>query len=328
MQVTRKKNKRIYKRSRRAKMYKVRGGSNSGGEDCKYVSSRAIMKSCKIHSPNPVSSNRIIDDIDFSQLVDGCTVYITGSAIPSFINKLNTLPCKIILVSGDCDETIPEAVFPTDEAFKSFIESDKIIHWFSQNCVGKHPKLSGIPIGLNYHTKKDTTLSPIEQETELNQVKTDAKPLLERIVKCYSNFHFSKDKKYRYTYNRDHAIEKIPKDLIFYEPSRINLKETYINQSKYAFIVSPHGNGLDCHRTWEALCLGSIPIVKTSPIDHLYSELPVLIVKDWSDVTKPLLESTLAEFKDKKFNYDKLTLKYWIDKINSANVKIGGSLNN
>jgi hypothetical protein len=32
----------------------------------------------------------------------------------------------------------------------------------------------------------------------------------------------------------------------------------------YAFVASPYGGGPDCHRTWEALILGCIPIVKSS----------------------------------------------------------------
>ena len=92
-------------------------------------------------------------------------------------------------------------------------------------------------------------------------------------------------------------------------------------QIKYAFVVSPFGNGYDCHRTWEALILGCIPIVKSSGLDNLYEGLPVLIVQDWNDITEKLLMKVITEFKHKhekgEFNYDKLTLKYWMDKINS-----------
>ena len=34
--------------------------------------------------------------------------------------------------------------------------------------------------------------------------------------------------------------------------------------SSYKFALSPEGNGIDCHRTWECLYLGVIPIVKKS----------------------------------------------------------------
>ena len=52
------------------------------------------------------------------------------------------------------------------------------------------------------------------------------------------------------------------------------------------FVLSPPGNGFDCHRTWEAIYLGCIPIVKKAfwPFNHL--ELPVLVLEDWSDISK------------------------------------------
>ena len=45
--------------------------------------------------------------------------------------------------------------------------------------------------------------------------------------------------------------------------------------------MSPQGNGLDCHRTWEALILKTIPIVRTSSLDPLYEGLPVVVVHEW-----------------------------------------------
>lgn len=327
MRVSRKRNKRLRKPSRRMKKYKAIGGNPvSWGEDCKYLAPRAIMELCKFHTPNPLSNYWLNDYIDYTKIKDGDTVYIRNSVISKFVSKIQSIPAKIVLVSGDSDESIPEAVFLNDEEFKKFIESDKIIHWFSQNCVGKHPKLSGIPIGLDYHSRLVSSnpwgekMEAVDQEAELIKVKNESKPFYQRLIKCYSNFHFStKHKERKYIYDRDDAIKMIPADLIFYEPTPVSRLETFRNQCKYAFVASPHGNGLDCHRTWEALCLGCIPVVKTSPIDYLFDELPVLIVKDWSDVTNVLLESTVNKFKNTQFNYDKLTLKYWMDKINSAN---------
>ena len=104
--------------------------------------------------------------------------------------------------------------------------------------------------------------------------------------------------------------------MIYYEPTRIERYESWKNQSEYAFIASPHGNGIDCHRTWEALCLGCIVIVKTSPLDDLYDGLPVLIVGEWSDICENLLLETIEKYKSMDFNYEKLTLNYWMNKIN------------
>ena len=161
-------------------------------------------------------------------------------------------------------------------------------------------------------------MSPLEQEHMLDEIKTNAKPFYERQVKAYSNFHFSMGTKFGH--DRLDAKSSIPEEVVFYEPTSIERIESWKNQSLYAFVISPHGNGLDCHRTWEALCIGCIPIVKTSGLDPLYEDLPVLIVNDWSLVNQELLNKTIIKFKDIKFNYNKLTLKYWMNKIRAYKI--------
>ena len=307
------------------KNIKRKVGGEINEKDCKYVSSRGILKSCDVYPPD-MGSSRKNAPLEIDTIRDGSIVYVHGSAIPDLVNKIDKIDKKFVLVSGDCDESIPDAVFPSVEAFENFINSPKIIHWFSQNAVRKHEKLTGIPIGLDYHTISQghsnwgQQESPVEQENQLNTLKDGAKPFSEREIKniCYSNFHFSPQK------NRYNAMNKVSKDLVFYEPLKTVRNESWKKQVNFSFVLSPHGNGLDCHRTWEALCLGCIPIVKTSPIDHVFDELPVLIVNDWSDVTKELLEKTLKDFGQKKFNYHRLTLAYWMELIRSKKGAIGG----
>ena len=83
----------------------------------------------------------------------------------------------------------------------------------------------------------------------------------------------------------------------------------------YKFVLSPRGGGEDCHRTWEALYTGVIPIVKKSSIDELYENLPVLVVKDWDEINEDLLNKTWQEYNKRKWNLEKLTLRYWVEKI-------------
>ncbi len=285
---------------------------------CIYVSSRGILKSCDIRSSKPISSIKTLKKYNFENIKDNCTIYVCTSAIPDFVKMLNKINAKFILVSGDADESCPDDILNETE-FIDFIENGKIIAWYAQNCIKNHPKLFKIPIGLDYHSKiSGMTLNPIQNEQMMIEIKNKSKPFYERDIKCYSNFHFSIDNA-KYGYDRRDAINEIPKELMFYEPTRINRQMSFENQIKYAFVISPHGNGLDCHRTWEALCIGCIPIVKTSPIDELFEDLPVLIVKNWSDININLLTNTINEFKNKKFNYDKLLLKFWVDKLKIKN---------
>ena len=87
--------------------------------------------------------------------------------------------------------------------------------------------------------------------------------------------------------------------------------------SKYTFVLSPFGNGMVCHRMWEALCLGCIPILRAPGFKKMFENLPILIVDNWFEVNQELLDKTILEFKIKTFQYEKLSLKYWRDKIQS-----------
>jgi hypothetical protein len=77
------------------------------------------------------------------------------------------------------------------------------------------------------------------------------------------------------------------------------------------FVLSPPGNGVDCHRTWEVLYAGRVPILLRGPYTALYRDLPVLLVDDWSEVTERRLRDEQARLLDGRYDFDKLRLGYW-----------------
>lgn len=296
---------------------------------CNFVSSRGLLKSCDVHNINPQSSSRHIDSDYITKIKDYDIVHICSWLTITIFMKtiVPQLTKKIIVVSNDSDMDAPifeKYVGPGDEIAKeeirAFIDSDLCLHWFTQNCTFEHPKVTPIPIGMDYHTVTTDgakwgipNSSPIEQENILLSIKNNSIHFSQRINKCYANCHFNiHDEKY-YRQERIECVNYVPSSVVFYEPEQVNRNQTWINQSKYAFVLSPAGGGIDCHRTWEALILGCIPIVKrfNIPHDKVYDDLPVLIVDNWSDITQELLDKTIQKFKNGSFNYDKLTLKYW-----------------
>jgi hypothetical protein len=305
-----------------------------GQHKCKYISSFGLMYSCDIIIAKEMNSKICIEEHNFTGLGDGMKLYVNSNLILDFLLQMHKIPYKFILVSGNSDTSITYELFVNNDIFNTFINNKKIIHWFTQNClITDHPKISQIPIGLDYHTITHTKCiigditSSKEQESQLNSIKCNAKPFWEREKIAFSNFHFSLTVNYTYLdinnnsyiekkeiIERYQAIQNIPRELIYYQTSPMNRKDSWNECIKYAFIVSPPGNGLDCHRTWECLCLGNIVIVKSSPLDSLFEDLPVLVVKEWTDITRELLEITIIEYRYRKFNYEKLTLQYWVDK--------------
>lgn len=270
--------------------------------NCKYVSSRGILKSCDIFTSSLKSDTHVLDKVymEKTSYAYGSSIYVCTSVLHLFVqHALPNYSIPFVLVTGDSDCT----VYQTDFA-NVLLNSPLVLHWFAQNCDIKHPKVTSMPIGLDYHTFANKW-SPLDQERQLIECSknTDKKNL------CFGNYHF-----FLHRGNRTEAYNTINKDLCHYIPNYIERDEMWKLQSEYKYTISPLGGGLDCHRTWETLCLGSIPIVQTSPLDILYEGLPVIIVKEWSDITKELLDNYEIP---SNCNMDKITLNYWMEKIES-----------
>ena len=290
--------------------------------ECKYVSSRGLFKSTDIHNRVAASSRRDLEIEEFKKTERGSVLYVCNSAIRTFV--LETLPFitdRFVLVSGDSDDAMPCGPLSTDE-FTAFIADKRLQHWFCQNLLISHPKMTHLPIGLDYHTISKVGEQhpwgigalPVDQERELELCIQEAPPLALRYPLCYSNFHHATwgigDRG-----DRKEVVASVPKDIVFYDPYYTTRAIAWNRQSQIVYVLSPMGGGYDCHRTWEALCLGCIPIVKSSGLDPLFADLPVLIVKKWSDVTRELLDSTLRSFSTRRFTMDKLLLSYWTSLI-------------
>jgi hypothetical protein len=92
--------------------------------------------------------------------------------------------------------------------------------------------------------------------------------------------------------------------------------------NKYLFVLSPVGNGLDCHRTWELFLAGCIVITKHSSLDKMFidNQLPVVFIEDWYELNINLPEKLKIwkeQFlKNTDFEHIKSRLKfnYWLNK--------------
>eukprot|EP00633_Aureoumbra_lagunensis_P012360 CAMPEP_0197362790 /NCGR_PEP_ID=MMETSP0893-20130614/64229_1 /TAXON_ID=44058 ORGANISM="Aureoumbra lagunensis, Strain CCMP1510" /NCGR_SAMPLE_ID=MMETSP0893 /ASSEMBLY_ACC=CAM_ASM_000539 /LENGTH=355 /DNA_ID=CAMNT_0042884669 /DNA_START=167 /DNA_END=1234 /DNA_ORIENTATION=+ len=88
------------------------------------------------------------------------------------------------------------------------------------------------------------------------------------------------------------------------------------------FVVSPHGNGRACHREWEALLSGAIPLVDfddSSSMAELLNGLPVIRVQDWQSITPTFLKNEYLRLSEAaaqhKLGLSKVYVPYWLDKF-------------
>lgn len=116
---------------------------------------------------------------------------------------------------------------------------------------------------------------------------------------------------------------------------RFDSNSYFNNLADYMFVISPEGNGIDCHRHYEALLSGTIPIIEDN--EHMrrkYINLPILYTKDYSEINEDYLKNKYEEMINKKYNFFNLFLSnqteenqklikqfgnYWCKKRNGVN---------
>jgi hypothetical protein len=260
------------------------------------------------------------------KMFDGMTVYVCSDLLSFFVTDiLPKINKRFVLVSGDSDICVPKEALSYSQ-FNQLINSPFLIRWFLQNTqIQNNDKMVQMPIGLDYHTissnpdhklkTKGESYLPGAQERILVDIKNKSKPFYERILKIYVNFSKSNDR----FGDREDSLKNTHSDLLVINDAFTQRTNNWNNIANYAFVLSPFGNGMDCHRTWETLCLGSIPIVKATNLKKMFEDLPVVIVNNWADITQELLDNTIQDYKTKTFNYNKLRLSYWVSKIRNIN---------
>jgi len=191
---------------------------------------------------------------------------------------------------------------------------DNILLWYAQNVNYKNENLIPLPIGLENHCGPSKgKYIDLKFLKEYNQDYGIKEKILDKV---YCNFcpksHPDRE---------DAKNFFLDTDLGYFDDYGISYKDFNNNLSKYLFVASPRGNGIDCHRTWEALMMGSIPIVKKHFMFDSYKNLPIIQVENWSDLLNTnILNEFIAKYKNGELfkNMEELTMDYWFNKIENS----------
>lgn len=236
---------------------------------------------------------------------------------------LDKIKKPIVLVTSDGDRSVPSSYDP--ELVKTLLSSGKIKKWYTQNYDRSvlHPKLSYYPIGLNLHSKKLLKLGFTKNFSKARADKfkfylstRGQNPPKRNMIFCDAHLNMkSPERGAMYV-----AIKNNP--LVNFQNVRVHYTEIIKKYAEHRFVLSPRGNGLDCHRTWEAFLVGSVVVTKTSPLDKMYTQnnLPVIILDDYTDlnsISEADLDAWWEEnswMTDKKNILEKFNPRYWVSR--------------
>ena len=192
---------------------------------------------------------------------------------------------------------------PVGEDFRRQLDSSRCVHCFAQNCLVQDPRVTPLPIGLEDQWRH-------HHGVVRDFVKLRRKSV-EKIPRIVWGFSLQTNPDERWPCYR--ALVRHPLGVSITPGINSRLYRGFVRP--YMFMASPPGNGLDCHRTWEALYLGIVPIVKRSLLTEYFAALglPFLILDDWRELDS-MNEERLSETYERLkpgFDCEALWLPYW-----------------
>lgn len=253
-------------------------------------------------------SNHILDDtcsIDHRKIKEGDIIFIKTDYLNEFFElHVSALPNKLVLVTHNSDTNIKENPFGSKL-------SEKSIHWFAQNLeidITLEPFIHPLPIGFeNRNWIKNGKLSVLRNV----QIKDNKKN------KIFCAFNTSTNKE------RIEILHHLDFNNNVEYFRRTGHKKYMDTLSEYKVSVCPPGNGIDTHRIWESLLVGTLPIVKKSPFTkNLFSlGVPLVLINSWNELESinenfitDVYSNNLTKLREQRFTEN----LFWMEKIKNV----------
>jgi hypothetical protein len=215
-------------------------------------------------------------------------IFVKIDYVHGFFNKNVKIPYILFTHNGD---------LPIDGSYLDYLDNKNLIKWYGQNVMVNHPKIKSIPIGIANEIWPHGDEKIFEDTIRENLLK-------DRLI--YINFDIETNKM-----ERNYCLNKLSIEGLNMS-DKLPFKEYLREVAKSYFIISPNGNGIDCHKIWEALYLKTVPIITKSINSDFYADLPIVVLNNWDDFNLSLF--TIEKYNKiwKKFNIEQLNVKNFL----------------
>jgi len=265
-------------------------GNGNGETECGFVIDQQRNNNYKAFYYDE-NTNSISEELQSAKVI-----FVNTWTLDKFFRKIfPLLTKKYIFISHNSDMALTDAHSP-------YLDNDKVIKWYSQNCACSHSKAFPLPIGLGNQQYPHGNVELVNSIIGSNIQK-------EQLI--FKNFSTGTN------YSKRTAVDIITSNNGIYMSAPMIQREYFESIAKSIFCISPPGNGVDCHRIWECLYFKTIPIVEDDPCFNRLKHLPILFIKDWSEVTLDFLMKKIYILKSFNACIEELRVDYWRDHIHN-----------
>ena len=251
------------------------------------------------------------ENLTFLNTVDELVSAVDHSRVPT-----------TYLIADSTDRNVPETV---EQIF--LIENHPLVRCvFAKNAVYSSVKFNLIPIGPkwqytshgHYGEDKESTWRALHK-VGIHETAPDEANLSKRTGVLVPNL--------RLTASRQQMIDAIrplasdSTDWLTTNPTAKSFTEYLRLLQSHKFVISPPGNGRDCHRHWESLLVGTAPIIlRDSALETALSDLPVWWVDSYEEVNKSSYQREAAKLPDSwsRAKVKKLYVEWWETHVSHA----------
>jgi len=251
-------------------------------------------------------------------------VYSTLRPTAAFAQKVHAhIKVPYLLVSDTADDPITPGRWTN-----YMLGSSQLWRWWAVDNEMAHPKLDSIPIGVSDNLEPPGKVrmpeSVVFHANLTRYLETlraaQAQPKQQWLMMQMSDTHPER-RRVRHAFRgwRGEGAVQLTPDT----QRKLTARQFLLEMGRHRFVLSPRGNGVDAHRTWEALLVGAIPVVRHTALHPLYERLPVLVVADWPDVTPQLLREFYANYTRRRelYDYDRLFADHWFGRIGAQRAR-------
>jgi|TARA_R100000030_G_scaffold17197_2_gene11582 hypothetical protein len=236
----------------------------------------SVQISKQEHKKFESNTNSIdIDNFEFNDFDNSELVYVNLSLLNTSKPKLveSNLYDKLLKLKNPFTLILHNSDDEFGEKQLKYLDIENCKKIYTRNINVLHQKVKPLPIGIanSFWKWGDTKI--------LNEV-IDEGFIDNNPYFIYANF--TKGDGVRYERRKD-CFDILSKNGIIMQDNT-DYKSYLQHLKKHKFCLSPEGNGIDCHRTWEALYMKTIPICKRSIVVEKFAKtFPIYIVDDWKD---------------------------------------------
>ena len=257
-------------------------------------SSEEFYNSCGVSRGNK-------NGFSIETLKDGDVIFVKTDFIHNGTFQKQILPqikTKFILVTGVSSFSVDEG----DSSYLDILNHPNLVKWFCTNPpIKPNKKIVWLPIGFEERERDGGNVKI------LNNFYKSHTPWDKKENKIYIPHHSNTFK------DRNSIIEKLSlESYVVTEPTRLSFEEYLKNMDKYKFVLSLRGAGWDCHRHYECLLVGSVPIMEKGPIQKSFESngLPNLEI---GEISQNIFDDHYNFLPSKNF----LTMDHHFNKINN-----------